>query len=105
MVIKHEKYNLSMIISGGQTGADRAALDFALSVGMACSLVSEGPVKDSISFAFPLLRLNQFVYAQTRLNVRESLQHDFFSEKYPEAQFLTSRCCMFKESLQFYIFD
>lgn len=99
MVIKHEKYNLSMIISGGQTGADRAALDFALSVGMACSgWCPKGRLSEDkyVPLRYPLIEANSNLYQhRTRLNVRDSCATlIFLSEKSSGGTILTIRCCI-----------
>lgn len=65
-----------MLISGGQTGVDRAALDFALAMKIPCSgwcpagrRAEDGP----IAACYPLLEAASELYQQrTRLNVRDS---------------------------------
>ena len=65
-----------MLISGGQTGVDRAALDFALAMKIPCSgwcpagrRAEDGP----IASCYPLLESASELYQQrTRLNVRDS---------------------------------
>ena len=64
------------LISGGQTGVDRAALDVALESGLACGgwcpasrLAEDGRIPD----LYPLTETPSDVYAQrTRWNVRDS---------------------------------
>jgi len=64
------------IISGGQTGVDRAALDVALVLGLPCGgwcprgrLAENGPIPDH----YPLAETPSHKYAQrTRFNVRDS---------------------------------
>ena len=64
------------IVSGGQTGVDRAALDVALSLGLACGgwvprgrraedgrLPDRYPMRETVTAAYP---------QRTRLNVRDS---------------------------------
>ncbi len=65
-----------MIVSGGQTGVDRAALDFALSHGISCGgwcpkgrRAEDGP----IPVRYPLKETATANYAErTRCNVRDS---------------------------------
>lgn len=64
------------IVSGGQTGVDRAALDTALALGIDCGgwcprgrLAEDGPIPDS----YPLIETGSEDYAErTRRNVRDS---------------------------------
>lgn len=71
-----EPFPLGRLISGGQTGVDRAALEFALAAQIACGgwcpagrRSEAGPIPDR----FPLLETSSPVYPQrTRLNVRDS---------------------------------
>jgi hypothetical protein len=71
-----EKYSLPMIISGGQTGVDRAALDFALKKKICCSgwcpmgrKAEDGCIPDR----YPLLQTNSSLYQhRTRKNVKDS---------------------------------
>lgn len=64
------------IVSGGQTGVDRAALDWALEVGCECGgwcpagrLAEDGPLDDR----YPLVETPSESYAQrTEWNVRDS---------------------------------
>ncbi|HVM60316.1 MAG TPA: putative molybdenum carrier protein [Verrucomicrobiae bacterium] len=64
------------IVSGGQTGVDRAALDVALELGLACGghcpkgrCAEDGPIPDK----YPLQETPSLDYAQrTEWNVRDS---------------------------------
>ena len=64
------------IVSGGQTGADRAALDFALESGIPCGgwcpkgrLAEDGPIDSS----YPLIETSSSDYSvRTRQNVLDS---------------------------------
>ena len=64
------------IVSGGQTGVDRAALDVALELGLPCGgwcprgrQAEDGPISES----YPLNELRSpFYSARTRLNVEDS---------------------------------
>lgn len=71
-----QKYAMAMIISGGQTGVDRAALDFALAVGIHCSgWCPKGRRAEDgiIPLIYPLKEASSQLYQQrTRLNVRDS---------------------------------
>jgi hypothetical protein len=67
---------LTKIVSGGQTGVDRGALDAALAVGFACGgwcpgdrAAEDGPIPDK----YPLMQLPNGGYRErTRLNVVDS---------------------------------
>lgn len=67
---------LEKVVSGGQTGVDRAALDVAMRLGIACGgwcpkgrLAADGP----LSAAYPLVETPTNLYAErTRWNVRDS---------------------------------
>ncbi len=75
-MIAGRKYQIQMLISGGQTGVDRAALDFALSMQIPCSgwcpagrRAEDGPIAEY----YPLREATSELYQQrTRLNVRDS---------------------------------
>jgi len=71
-----EKYALAMLISGGQTGVDRAALDFAISSGIAHGgWCPRGRRAEDgvIPRQYCLIEADAPVYQQrTRLNVRDS---------------------------------
>lgn len=70
------KYKLPMLISGGQTGVDRAALDFALKKSICCGgWCPKGRRAEDgvISSDYPLIEASSELYQQrTRLNVRDS---------------------------------
>lgn len=75
-MIAGKKYSIQMLISGGQTGVDRAALDFAMAMKIPCSgwcpagrRAEDGPIAN----CYPLLEASSELYQQrTRLNVRDS---------------------------------
>ncbi len=70
------KYALAMLISGGQTGVDRSALDFALTAGIHCSgwcPKGRRAEDEAIPSIYPLKEASSQLYQQrTRLNVRDS---------------------------------
>ncbi|MBF0446971.1 MAG: putative molybdenum carrier protein [Magnetococcales bacterium] len=76
MVLKMENLKISRVVSGGQTGVDRAALDFAVRIGLECGgwcpkgrLALDGPI-DAI---YPLKETPSCAYQQrTEWNVRDS---------------------------------
>ncbi len=79
MTIKHRQAGwgvVERIVSGGQSGVDRAALDVALALGYACGgwcpkgrRAEDGP----IDVRYPLIQTNSDRYLQrTRWNVRDS---------------------------------
>lgn len=74
--MKLSKYELPMLISGGQTGADRAALDFALSNAIVCGgWCPKGRIAEDgvIPMQYPLIEAStEFYPHRTRLNVRDS---------------------------------
>lgn len=71
-----KKYPVQMIISGGQTGVDRAALDFALEKKIVCGgwcplgrRAEDGRIPEK----YPLKQASSELYQhRTRLNVRDS---------------------------------
>lgn len=71
-----KKYQIQMLISGGQTGVDRAALDFALAMKIPCSgwcPAGRRAEDGTIASCYPLLEAASELYQQrTRLNVRDS---------------------------------
>lgn len=70
------KYALAMLISGGQTGVDRAGLDFARQIGMpSAGWCPKGRRAEDgcIPAGYPLRETSAELYQQrTRLNVRDS---------------------------------
>ena len=73
---KNKPFPISMIISGGQTGIDRAALDFALEKKIKCSgWCPKGRKADDgiICYKYPLIETSTCFYPQrTRQNVKDS---------------------------------
>ncbi|WP_308368097.1 MULTISPECIES: putative molybdenum carrier protein [unclassified Microbulbifer] len=76
---------LSKIISGGQTGADRAALDAGLEAGFpiggACPagrMAEDGPISDS----YPLVEISGGYRQRTRKNVEDSDGTAIFYKSY-----------------------
>lgn len=71
-----DKYSLAMLISGGQTGVDRAALDFAISCGIAHGgWCPRGRRAEDgvIPLRYCLIEADAPLYQlRTRLNVRDS---------------------------------
>lgn len=75
-IVRHPSGLMHRIVSGGQTGADRAALDFAIEVGRthggwapAGRKAEDGPIPRK----YQLVELEEAGYRQrTRLNVRDS---------------------------------
>lgn len=66
---------LARLVSGGQTGADRAALDAALAAGFPCGgwCPSQRKAEDGpIPARYPLQELNGGYSARTRANVKHS---------------------------------
>lgn len=71
-----KKYAITIIISGGQSGVDRAALDFALENSIICCgwcpkgrKAEDGPIAEK----YPLLETETELYQQrTRMNVQDS---------------------------------
>lgn len=67
---------IEKVVSGGQTGVDRAALDVAIAVGIACGgwcprgrIAEDGPIPNF----YPLKETKRRAYIErTRLNVEES---------------------------------
>lgn len=70
------KSKISKIISGGQTGVDRAALDFALHFGISCGgycPAGRRAEDGQIPLKYPLTELDTPAYnARTRRNVEDS---------------------------------
>jgi len=71
-----QRYKLPILISGGQTGVDRAALDFALKNGICCGgWCPKGRRAEDgvIPLIYALVEASSEMYQQrTRLNVRDS---------------------------------
>jgi len=69
-------FNSIKIISGGQTGVDRAALDFALEQGIACGgYCPKGRKTEDgvLSYRYPLIETNNTQYpVRTRRNIMDS---------------------------------
>jgi predicted Rossmann fold nucleotide-binding protein DprA/Smf involved in DNA uptake len=93
------KYQLPMLISGGQTGADRAALDFALSKAIACAgwcpkgrIAEDGVIPEH----YPMLEASTAYYPhRTRLNVKDSDATMIFVGANPsKGSLLTIRLCV-----------
>ncbi|MDD3146421.1 MAG: putative molybdenum carrier protein [Candidatus Riflebacteria bacterium] len=87
-----------MLISGGQTGVDRAALDFAMQSGIPCHgwcpagrRAEDGAIPDF----YRLLETDSALYQQrTRLNVRDSDATLIFTDGCPSrGTALTVECC------------
>ena len=74
-----------MIISGGQTGVDRAALDFALANHIQCSgwcPLNRRAEDGSIPLKYPLLEINSRFYPpRTRKNIKDSDATLIFAEE------------------------
>ncbi len=70
------KFHITKIISGGQTGVDRAALDVALELGIPCGgWCPKGRRAEDgvIPACYPLMEINSKDYrVRTRRNVRDS---------------------------------
>lgn len=95
---KEKKYKISVIISGGQTGADRGGLDFAISAdikhGGWCPLgrkAEDGIIPDKYS----LKETTVILYpARTRMNIRDSDATIVFSSNLnSKGTILTTRLC------------
>src|SRR5690606_25772528 len=76
MASPNSDFIIERIVTGGQTGTDRAALDFALEAGIACGgwcprgrIAEDGP----IAALYPLVETPTSLYEQrTEWNVRDS---------------------------------
>lgn len=79
------KYKLRMIISGGQTGVDRAALDFALANQIQCSgwCPKNRRAEDGIiPIKYPIIEMNSGFYPpRTRKNIEDSDATLIFAEE------------------------
>lgn len=91
---------VTKIISGGQTGADRAALDFALERGISCGgWCPRGRIAEdgSIPLRYPLSEMESAEYPpRTRKNVAEAdatVIFDAPAKKPSRGTALTIRCC------------
>ena len=94
-----EKYKISVIISGGQTGADRGALDFAIKKGVRqggwCPLGRKA--EDRIIPSCYLLRetTTELYPARTRMNIRDSDATIIFSSDInSKGSLLTTKFCI-----------
>jgi len=103
------KFALPMLISGGQTGVDRAALDFALRAGINCAgwcplgrKAEDGP----ISAIYPLKETQSEKYQQrTRLNVKDSDATLILTDGGPSrGTALTANLCLHYRK-PFFVFD
>ena len=74
--MSEKKFHINKLISGGQTGVDRAALDIALDLGIPCGgwcpkgrLAEDGAIDDR----YPLLETDSPEYSvRTEMNVKDS---------------------------------
>ena len=96
--MKKTKYKTSMIISGGQTGADRAGLDFAISKdikhGGWCPkgrLAEDGTIPEK----YNLIETSTNLYPQrTKQNVKDSDATIIFTDNHmSRGALLTITCC------------
>ena len=98
-MIQLKKYKISIIISGGQTGADRGALDFAIKNGIKhggwCPLGRKSEDKE-IPSRYSLLETTTFLYpARTRMNIRDSDATIIFSSDInSKGSLLTTKFCI-----------
>ena len=96
---KLKKYKISVIISGGQTGADRGALDFAIKKGIKqggwCPLGRKSEDK-VIPSCYSLLETATSLYpARTRMNIRDSDATLIFSSDIKsKGSLLTTKFCI-----------
>ncbi len=96
---KLDKYKISVIISGGQTGADRGALDFAINKGIKhggwCPLGRKAEDKE-IPSCYELKETKTSLYpARTRMNIRDSdATLIFSSDVNSKGSLLTTRFCI-----------
>ncbi len=94
-----KKYKISVIISGGQTGADRGALDFAIKAGIKhggwCPLGRKAEDK-IIPSKYLLKETNTSLYpARTRMNIRDSDATLIFSaDANSKGSLLTTKFCI-----------
>lgn len=90
---------ITQIISGGQVGADRAGLDFALATGMACGgwcPAGRRAEDGAIPAKYPLREMSSASYAQrTEQNVQDSDGTIVFTTPTPgRGSAYTVRCCI-----------
>ncbi len=94
-----KKYKISVIISGGQTGSDRGALDFAIKKGIKhggwCPLGRKAEDK-VIPSRYSLLETKTSLYpARTRMNIRDSdATLIFSSDVNSKGSLLTTKFCI-----------
>lgn len=99
MIVKIKKYKISVIISGGQTGADRGALDFAIEKGIKhggwCPLGRKSEDK-VIPSRYSLTETTTSLYpARTRMNIRDSDATIIFSSDInSKGSLLTTKFCI-----------
>ena len=93
------KYKISVIISGGQTGADRGALDFAIKKGIIhggwCPLGRKSE-DQRIPSCYSLLETTTSLYpARTRMNIKDSDATLIFSSDInSKGSLLTTKFCI-----------
>ena len=96
---KLDKYKISVIISGGQTGADRGALDFALQKdikhGGWCPFGRKAE-DETIPLKYQLKETTTSLYpARTRMNIRDSNATIIFSSDInSKGSLLTTKFCI-----------
>lgn len=94
-----EKYKISVIISGGQTGADRGALDFAIKKGIKhggwCPLGKKAE-DGIIPSSYRLKETTNPMYpARTRMNIKDSDATIIFSSNInSKGSLLTTKFCI-----------
>lgn len=106
-----EKYKISVIISGGQTGADRGALDFAIKRNIKhggwCPLGRKAE-DGIIPYVYQLKETTTQMYpARTRMNIRDSDATIIFSSDInSKGSLLTTRFCIeLKKPYYVVVFD
>lgn len=98
VTVKMNIFNSIKIISGGQTGVDRAALDFALEQGIACGgfCPKDRKAEDGIlSYRYPLIETTSTLYSvRTRRNITDSNGTIILHlDKIDAGSILTKRLC------------